>query len=158
MSKLEIVKFDEKALRQPTHEVDVPLSDSLKELAATMIALMLAHKGVGLAAPQVNRPERIFVANLSDGHHIFVNPTITEYSEAQGTEKEGCLSLPGVTVAVRRSKFVRVTYADASGQLFENKKFKRHDARIVQHEYDHLRNVLISDYAKKIKPSILETA
>jgi peptide deformylase len=158
MSKLKIVEFDEKALRQPTHTVDVPLSDSLKELTATMIALMITHEGVGLAAPQVNRPECIFVANLSDGYHIFVNPTITEYSEAQGTEKEGCLSLPGVTVAVRRSKFIRVTYADASGQLFENKKFKRHDARIIQHEVDHLNQRLISDYAKKIKPSISETA
>jgi len=123
-------------------------------LATKMIALMIAHNGLGLAAPQVNRSERIFVANLTDGHHIFVNPEITEYSEAQGTEKEGCLSLPGVTVAVRRSKFIRITYFDAAGQLFVNKKFKREDARVIQHEYDHLRGVLISDYAKKIRPNL----
>jgi peptide deformylase len=146
---LKIVEFDEVALRQKTVEVDLPPSDDLKLLAAQMLATMIKAEGIGLAAPQVNRPERIFVALLCDEYYVFVNPTITERSESQGTDNEACLSLPGVTVPVRRAKFVKVEWYDAAGD-FKKKKFKRMDARVVQHEMDHLEGKLISDYATTI--------
>lgn len=144
---MKIVEFDEKALRQETTEVEIPPSGELKLLAAQMIKLMVAADGVGLAAPQVNRPERMFVAILNDEYHVFINPIIEELSESVGTEKEACLSLPGVLVPVRRSKIIRISYYDAGGKYHEKKKFKRMNARIIQHEHDHLQGVLISDYA-----------
>lgn len=146
---LKIVTFDEAALRQKTVEVDLPPSDDLKLLTALMVATMIKAEGMGLAAPQVNRPERIFVALLSDEYYVFVNPVIIERSDSHGTDNEECLSLPGVTVPVRRPKFVKVEWHDAAGN-FRKKRFKRLDARIVQHEMDHLEGKLISDYATTI--------
>lgn len=144
---LDIVKFDEVALRQKTLEVEIPPSGDIKLLASNMIRAMIDAKGLGLAAPQVNRSERIFIAVLNKQYHIFINPTIVERSDATGTQTEECLSLPGVSVPVKRSKFIRVNYYDAAGTFYARKKFKRMDARIIQHEYDHLEGKLISDYA-----------
>ncbi|KKN19819.1 hypothetical protein LCGC14_0942030 [marine sediment metagenome] len=144
---LNIVTFDEEALRQETHEVEVPLTGELKLFVAHMIQTMVTAEGLGLAAPQVNRPERIFVAELNEQYHVFVNPTIVEFSDSCGTEEEACLSLPGVTVVVRRPKFIRISYYDVSGTFYKRKKFKRMDARVIQHEFDHLEGKLISDYA-----------
>ena len=144
---LDIVEFDEVALRQETHEVEIPPTGDLKLLASNMIRAMIDAKGLGLAAPQVSRSERIFVVVLNEQYHIFINPTIVERSDSTGTEEEGCLSLPGVTVLIKRPKFIRVNYYDAAGTFYERKKFKRMDARIIQHEYDHLEGKLISDYA-----------
>ena len=144
---LDIVEFDEVALRQETHDVEIPPSGGIKLLASNMIRAMINAKGVGLAAPQVNRSERIFVASFNKQYHIFINPTIVERSDATGTEEEACLSLPGVTVRVKRPKFIRVNYYDAAGKFYERKKFKRMHARIIQHEFDHIEGRLISDYA-----------
>ena len=144
---LKIVEFDEEVLRQETEEVEIPPSGEVKLLAAQMLATMDGADGLGLAAPQVNRSERIFVTNLWGKYHVFINPVIERVSEDVGTEKEACLSLPGVMVRVRRPKMVWVTYYDAAGKLYESKKFKRRDARVVQHEMDHLSGKLIVDYA-----------
>ncbi len=144
---LEIVEFDEEILRQETKEVEVPPDGNTKLLAARMLQMMMAVKGLGLAAPQVDRSERIFVASLGGDYHVFVNPVIDDLSGGVGTEEEACLSLPGVTVKVRRNKIVRITYYDAAGNFHERKKFKRMDARVIQHEMDHLEGKLIVDYA-----------
>lgn len=144
---LEIVEFDEEILRQETEEVDVPPTGNVKLLTARMIQMMIAVDGLGLAAPQVNRSERIFVATLGGDYHVFINPVIDETSGGHGTDVEACLSLPGVTVKVRRAKILRITYYDAAGNIHERKKFKRMDARVIQHEMDHLDGKLIVDYA-----------
>ena len=146
---LEIVEFDEEILRQETEEVDVPPTGNVKLLTARMIQMMIAVDGLGLAAPQVNHSERIFVATLgNDGnYHVFINPVIDEMSGGHSTDLEACLSLPGVSVKVRRAKVLRITYYDAAGNLHERKKFKRMDARVIQHEMDHLDGKLIVDYA-----------
>ena len=144
---LDIVKFDEVALRQKTHDVEIPPSGDIKLLASNMIRAMIDADGLGLAAPQVNRSERIFVAVFNEQYHVFINPTIVERSDSTGTKVEECLSLPGVSVPVKRPKFIRVSYYDAAGTFYERKKFKRMDARIIQHEHDHLEGQLISDYA-----------
>lgn len=144
---LQVVKFDESVLRQETKDVDIPVPGDIKLLAAQMIQTMVEAKGLGLAAPQVDRPERLFVAVLADTYHVFINPVIVETSDAQSTDEEACLSLPGVVVKVRRPKIVWVTYYDAAGVLHERKKFKRMHARVVQHELDHLEGKLIVDYA-----------
>jgi len=144
---LKVVKFDELVLRQETKDVDIPVPGDIKLLVAQMIHTMVEVNGLGLAAPQVDRSERLFVAVLGESYHVFINPVIVETSDAQSTDKEACLSLPGVVVKVRRPKIVWVTYYDAAGVLHERKKFKRMHARVVQHEIDHLEGKLIVDYA-----------
>ena len=143
---LDIVEFDEEALRQETEEVEIPPSGEVKLLAAQMLATMDAADGLGLAAPQVNRSERLFVVNLWGKYHVFINPVIERFSKDVGTEEEACLSLPGVFAKVRRPKMVWITYYDAAGKLYESRKFKRRDARVIQHEMDHLDGKLIVDY------------
>ena len=146
---LKIVEFDEAILRQKTTEVEIPPSGDIKMLAAVMLQTMIAAKGIGLACPQVDQPHRMFVAELKRQYHVIVNPEIVETSDSQGTEQEECLSLPGVSVKVRRSKIIRVNYFDASGKWFVRRKFKGLDARIFQHEYDHLDGKLIIDYVSR---------
>jgi len=147
---LKIVKFDEVALRQPTYDVETPLSDELLALVNSMTETMQAADGVGLATPQVNRSERIFVMHNPDTgiERVCINPTITKRWGKVTTAEEGCLSLPGVTVKVPRHKFIKLDYTDASGTRHTNKKFRGLDARIIQHEYDHLQGKLIVDYAR----------
>lgn len=148
---LKIIEFDEEVLRQETEEVEIPPSGEVKLLAAQMLATMDAADGLGLAAPQVNRSERVFVVNLWGKYHVFINPIIERVSEDVSTEPEACLSLPGVIVNIRRPKMVWITYYDAAGKLYESKKFKRRDARVIQHEFDHLEGKLIVDYASEFE-------
>ncbi len=158
---LKIVEFDEEILRRKaTSPVEIPPSGDTKMLATNMLQTMIAAGGVGLACPQVDISTRMFVAELGGSYHIIINPEIVEYSDSKGTEVETCLSLPGVTgIKVRRSKIIRLNYFDASGKFFERKRFKGFDARIVQHEYDHLDGKLIIDYIShsNIESSIIQS-
>ncbi len=146
---LKIVEFNETILRQKTEDVEIPPPGDIKMLSAVMIQTMLGVKGIGLACPQVDQPHRMFVAVLNQQYHVIINPEIVETSDSQGTDAEQCLSLPGVSVLVRRSKIIRANYFDASGKFFERKKFKGIDARVFQHEYDHLDGKLIIDYVSR---------
>ena len=73
-----------------------------------------------------------------------VNPKIVEFSEAKDVETEGCLSFPGMNGDVERSKWIKVQAQNLKGKTFK-KKFKGWEARIFQHEYDHLDGVLYPD-------------
>lgn len=110
----------------------------LKELAAEMGLLMRADKGhgVGLAAPQVGVPFRMFIVDAAKTVMVFLNP---EVSEPLGSEEmvEGCLSLPGVKVLVKRPAQVTLKATSLDGKLFETKPTGML-ARIVQHEFDHI--------------------
>lgn len=105
--------------------------------------------GVGLAANQVGVLSRVIVWRLpeeEDGCHIFVNPEITETSESCCTDREGCLSIPGITVEVARAEEVVVRAQDLRGEVFSTRLVGL-AARIVQHEVDHLDGRLILDRA-----------
>jgi peptide deformylase len=122
--------------------------EELRTLAADLIASMYAHKGVGLAAPQVGRAERLIVVDVGDsrdGSEAFalVNPEIVE-REGSIAGEEGCLSIPGITADVERSARVLVRgltpegtpkSLDGTGLL----------ARVLQHEIDHLNGILFVD-------------
>ncbi|RPJ27172.1 MAG: peptide deformylase [Planctomycetaceae bacterium] len=117
----------------------------LLDLRADMLALMRAHEGIGLAAPQVGIAQRLFVAEIHGRSVCLVNP---EIAARAGSDRmlEGCLSLPGVQVDIERDRQVEVQGYDAYGRR------RRHCvkglwARVVQHEIDHLNGVLICDKA-----------
>ena len=117
-----------------------------------MLAAMREHKGVGLAAPQVGVNQQIFIADIGDGPLAFINPKLIKKSGADVIE-EGCLSIPGVTVMVRRPERIVVRYVDENNQPHE-KIYEEMMARVIQHEIDHLDGKLIVDYAgikEKIK-------
>lgn len=114
-------------------------------LIVRMIETMQEHKGVGLAAPQVGINEQIFVADAAEGPMAFINPRVTKKKNPETTE-EGCLSIPGVTVKVRRPNKIFVSYLDEHNKKIE-REFDGLLARVIQHETDHLKGKLIVDYA-----------
>jgi peptide deformylase len=102
-------------------------------------------QGVGLAATQVGVLRRLFVfVNGDDGPQAVINPTIVERSDETEPDEEGCLSLQGVKIPVERSVHVVLEGIDAKGKPVRY-DLDGYEARVVQHETDHLDGVLIID-------------
>jgi peptide deformylase len=143
--RLYIVHYPDARLRK----VSAPVAEfgpELEALVQRMLALMETGKGVGLAAPQVGVNRRLFVMNPTgepQDVRVLVNPAIHDPRGSVEAE-EGCLSLPGVNVQVRRAQRCRVTAQDVHGQPLEL-ELEDLPARVVQHETDHLNGVLIID-------------
>ncbi|MFW6175739.1 MAG: peptide deformylase, partial [Acidobacteriota bacterium] len=126
----------------------------LASLVDDMVATMHDAPGVGLAAPQVGVELRVAVVDLSVGEdpaqlHVLVNPDVVE-EEGQGTEVEGCLSIPDFTEKVDRATRIRVRAHDVRGEPFE---LEAEDwlARAVLHEIDHLDGVLFVDRLRGLR-------
>lgn len=109
-------------------------------VVAAMRDVLATFGGVGLAAPQIGVPWRLFI--LAEDPRPYVNPVIVRRSDESDVQEEGCLSLPDVLVQVRRS--LRVT-VEAEGRIVELEGLT---ARVAQHEIDHLDGVLITDRAR----------
>jgi peptide deformylase len=147
IGRLELVEYPHPALlrrAKPILRIDAAVCDAV----ARMFDIMYEAQGIGLAANQVALPYRLFVVNTAgrrgDGEeHVFINPVL---SRPRGTavQEEGCLSLPGVRMDVRRPERIVVDAWSLAGQPL------RMDldgllARVVQHEFDHLEGRLFTD-------------
>ena len=117
---------------------------SLERLAQDMLRIMRENEGVGLAANQIGRLKRIFVAAYEDQEFVVINPVVEWSSESTERDEEGCLSLPGTRVEIERPYAVTVTGKDTSGTTVRLEA-EGLLARIFQHEIDHLNGVLILD-------------
>lgn len=122
--------------------------DLLKDMEATTIAA----KGAGIAAPQVGRSERLCIALINGELTPLINPVIRWKSQATNTAEEGCLSLPGVWLDIERSTDILLEYTDKKNKDLEV-RLHGFDARVVQHEVDHLDGILIVDYMMKESPN-----
>jgi peptide deformylase len=136
-------------LREETKPVTV-ITDELRQLIEAMFETMYAARGIGLAAPQVGRIERLAVVDVDDEPMVLINPEIVESSS--GTEKgeEGCLSIPDIYGDVERPETIRVRAMDAEGKMFEREATGLL-ARCLQHEIDHLHGKLFIDYLSVLK-------
>ena len=137
-----------KILQAPTRDVSLPLSLELRELLPIMVNTMRKEKGVGLAAPQIGRAERIAVAEVRDRIYHFINPKITSASQEKILFEEGCLSLPGKFFPIVRSEKVTVRYYNEKG-LPKKLAASGLLAIVIQHELDHLDGVLIVNRYEK---------
>jgi peptide deformylase len=127
------------------HALEVTTFDrSLRKLAKRMIRIMHDAPGVGLAAPQIGVLQRLLVYNVDDDPQALVNPRLDEFSDEIEELDEGCLSVPGVTMPVSRPVSLRVRAFDAAGEPLDFRA-EGLEARVIQHEYDHLEGVLIVD-------------
>jgi peptide deformylase len=143
----------------------VSITDSIKELVEKMKATMDASDGIGLAAPQVHHSIRLFITRtpieLENGEYdwgevkTFINPVIVERSTDTNVDREGCLSIPGITAHVERSLEITVEYNDLEGKIC-NQRFTGYEARIIQHENDHIDGILLSAYLDEAGRSKLE--
>lgn len=139
-----VLGADTPILRAKTKKVPAVTKDILK-LIKDMNATVKHAEGAGLAAPQVNRSERVCLALINGKMTPLINPDITWKSEETVKMEEGCLSLPGINVDVPRAVEVRLTYLNEKGEAQE-RHLHDFDARVVQHEVDHLDGVLMTDY------------
>jgi peptide deformylase len=140
---LDIRKFGDPVLKTRAGPVE-NFDESLLRLTKDMLATMRDNEGVGLAATQVGRLKRVFVAAIEDDEYVVVNPVLTGISETTETATEGCLSIPGIQVDVERPTAVTISGQDVSGKPLQ---IEASDllARVLQHEVDHLDGVLILD-------------
>jgi len=124
----------------------VILDDEIREFIGSMKETMIDANGIGLAAPQVGRNIRVIVVKLQYGDiQEMINPAIKWYSDHVVKIEEGCLSVPGKYVELIRPSKISLSFQDLSGK-YRRWKLKSLEARIVQHEIDHLDGVLMTDY------------
>ncbi len=151
MPLLEILKFPDDRLRTRAEPV-AAVTDEIKQLVDDMFETMYAAPGIGLAATQVNRHQRIVVIDVSpdkDEPLCLINPIITAKDGIEQHE-EGCLSVPGIYETVERAEFIKFKALNREGEEF---KMEADDllAICVQHELDHLEGKLFVDYLSPLK-------
>jgi peptide deformylase len=150
MAVLDILVYPDPRLKQvskPVAQFDEGLREFIRDLEETMRA---GPGGVGIAAPQVGRFERIVIVDVSGKpkikHHgrlVLINPEIIS-QEGSAIGREGCLSVPEYTGNVARAKFITLRAQDEFGKKCEF-QMERYEARAVQHEMDHLDGLLLLD-------------
>jgi len=166
---LVVLKYPHPALRATNEEIPVEELTGpgceISKIAKEMFLVMYATNGVGLAAPQVGINKRLMVYNESGDKKkwmqevIMINPKIVEFSPGKEVDEEGCLSFPDMHGDVERSKWIKVEALNNKGKKIK-KKFKGWEARIFQHEYDHLNGVVYVDrltteaWRKEVQPKL----
>lgn len=161
---LPVLAYGHPTLRKISTEIDKNYP-GLRQFIDDLYETMHTSSGVGLAAPQVNRPIRLFVIDaspmadenpeLAEFRRAFINPRIIEESGDDWTYNEGCLSLPDLRENVIRKSIVRLQYYDEDFN-FHDETFDGLAARIIQHEYDHLEGTLLVDRVNPLKKMLLK--
>ena len=151
MAILQVARMGNPVLRivaEPVSAADI-LTDDFQRFCDDLYESMLDQEGIGLAAPQVYRSQRVVVFQIDREEEpmFLINPTITPLGADKAFGYEGCLSVPEMRGRVERWLDIRVTGLDRSG---ETTAFEAHGwaARVVQHECDHLDGVLYVDRAE----------
>jgi len=148
VSLLDIRVYGDTILRLPTTLVGA-VTPELRTLIDDMFETMYAAKGIGLAAPQVGRPERLSVIDVDGQQLVLINPEIVA-AEGKIKGEEGCLSIPEVYGDVERAARVVVRAMDADGKPYEVEG-RELLSRCLQHEIDHLHGKLFIDYLSVLK-------
>ena len=151
LRRWKLIVTEDKILRQMSKEF-TGTNEELKETVELMDEMMEKYNGIGISAIQVGIPWRIFLAGRPS--ELFINPRIIEKSSITKQDWEGCLSCPDLKVRVRRSHSVVMeynTFNESGEYITVKRKFKGFDARVVQHEFDHLNGILITDKGKVVK-------
>jgi peptide deformylase len=148
VSTLDIRVLGDPVLRKETDVVG-SVTDEIRALIRDMFETMYAAEGIGLAAPQVGRTERVTVMNVEGAKYALINPEIVARNGTARAE-EGCLSIPDVFGEVDRATTVTVRALDENGNEIE---VQASDllARCLQHEIDHLHGKLFLDYLSVLK-------
>ena len=149
MTRLTVLKDNEESLR--IKSIPTLITDEVRDLVRDMKETMLSENGIGLSAPQVGINLRVIVVQLMSAGKLvgpvqeMINPVITSYSDDSMEYEEGCLSIPGEYLPINRPRSIHVKFQTLSGK-YKKWYLKGLEARIVQHEVDHLNGVLMSDY------------
>jgi peptide deformylase len=156
----DILKYGSEILRQ--HSKDITIQESVQELIHTLFETLEKKGGIGLAAPQIGELKRIFVMDthaIDDEHvekfkRVVINPGIVAAGNKTVKYKEGCLSIPEIYEEVERPEVIEVRYLDESFEPVY-RKLNGIEARIFQHEYDHLEGILFIDRIHPLRKSMI---
>lgn len=169
---LSIVAYGTPVLRETSKDI-TPDYPGLKQLIDNMWETMYGSNGVGLAAPQINKPIRLFVVdsvqiieNLEDDEKdaypgdkgiksVFINAQILSTEGEEWAYTEGCLSIPKIREDVYRPEKVTIRYLDENF-VEHTETFHGITARVIFHEYDHIEGKLFIDYLKPLKKRMLK--
>lgn len=159
-----IIAYGDPVLRKETVEIDEKYPD-LNLLIEDMFETMYNSQGVGLAAPQIGLPIRLFIVDaspfaeeepeLENFKRIYINPIILEEEGKEWKFEEGCLSIPGIREDVSRKPDLVIEYYNEKFELIEE-KLSGLAARIVQHEYDHIEGILFTDKINPLKKQLIK--
>jgi len=169
---LPIVAYGDPVLRKIGKEIDNNYPE-LNTLLANMWETMYNAYGVGLAAPQIGLPIRVFLVDTSPFAEdedldeeeqktlkafkkVFINAKIVEETGEDWSFNEGCLSIPDVREDVTRKDTVRIRYQDENFETYEE-TYDGLLARVIQHEYDHIEGVLFTDKLSSLKKRLLKS-
>lgn len=161
---LPIYAYGQTVLKKEAEPIDPDYPD-LEELIENMWETMYQAQGVGLAAPQIGRSIRLFVVDtiqlMEEGKEeegikqVFINAEKIEEAGDLWTYEEGCLSIPEVRGDVDRPPQLRLRYQDENFDTHE-KVFTGMNARVIQHEYDHIDGILFVEHLKPIKRRLVK--
>lgn len=145
---LEIRTLGDRALRQSAKRV-AKVDQEVRQIVREMLQTMYSADGIGLAAPQVAINKQIIVVDCEPDEPanppiVLINPTITQFQGDTCLYQEGCLSIPGVYLDVKRPEIIQVSYKDESGRP-KTLNAEGLLARAIQHEIDHLNGVMFVD-------------
>ena len=169
---LPIIAYGNPVLRKIAEEIDHDYP-GLNDLIANMWETMYNSNGVGLAAPQVNKPIRLFIVdsaqiidNLEEDEQdlypgdegvkqVFINAHVEELNGTPWLYNEGCLSIPKIREDVKRQETVTITFEDENFET-HTKTFGGITARVILHEYDHIEGKLFIDHLPPLKRKLLK--
>lgn len=162
---LPIVAYGDAVLRKKAEEIDDNYH-GLAKLIQDMWDTMYNASGVGLAAPQIGKSIRLFIADgqsfadeepkLEHFKKVFINPVVLNEEGEEWAFNEGCLSIPGIREDVMRKPKITIEYFDENFELHEE-TYEGIAARIIQHEYDHIEGILFIDKIAPLTKKMLKS-
>lgn len=159
--KLPIVAYGDPVLKKVCTDIDADYPD-LEQLIKNMFETMDNANGVGLAAPQIGLPIRLFIVDTraDEGEEVFkkvfINAQILEESGTPWAFNEGCLSIPDVREDVMRKPNILIRYFDENWAQHEE-NVDGFAARVIQHEYDHIEGKLFTDKLSLLRKQLLKS-
>ena len=169
-----IIAYGHRILRRNCKELNQG-DDKINLLAINLWQTLDSIGGVGLAAPQINNKNSVFIVSsklMYDGldddgkkklfpgdkgiTETFINPKITARSQETWNDFEGCLSIPGIEEQINRSWEVEIEYFDL-GFKFHKKQYSGYTAKVIQHEYDHTQGILFIDHLSPLKKKLISS-
>ena len=171
-----IYGYGHSVLKKVAEDIDENF-EGLEKLVADMFETMYDSNGVGLACPQIGKSIRIFIVDtiqleddeeeaaqkFKDGEtpfkngvkKAFINPIIVEETGKSWEYEEGCLSIPDITGDVFRKPKIVIEYYNEKFELIEE-AYDGMNARVIQHEYDHLEGILFTEHLKPLKRRLIK--
>lgn len=169
---LPIVAYGDPVLRKKAENIgkDYP---ELQKLIENMFDTMYAANGIGLAAPQIGKPVRLFIVDakpfgededltdkereeLANFKKVFINAVITDEQGDEWAFNEGCLSIPDVREDVFRQPDITISYLDENFEE-HTESYSGLIARVIQHEYDHIEGILFTDKLSPLKKRLIKS-